>query len=553
MADNTPQNGTATIATDGIVTLNGATVPEVQAQRVKIGFGSDGVFRDVDASNGLPVLQNDVTASGSLAAAAQTVVLALNGQSGASVQLSGTWVGTVTFEGSNDGTNWTSVNAVAATTSQPQPTATVNGLYRLTPGGLMQLRANMTAFTSGSATVSMRASAGAGGFFANQILPTKITDGTNTATIKAASTAAVAGDSPLVVTMHPSTAATPVNVSAALPVGSNKIGSVDINADPDTLASGTISTTDIVVAAPSGTGAFVSGTSTSGSYVFVLCPGGDSAWNTQITGLTTGTLYFEGSLDSTNGIDGNWISVNGRQTGVVNTVLSNNSTTNGLYRGNTSGLKYYRIRSVGALTGTPAIVIRLSAGIGATFLNASIPAGANAIGTVQQATLTKATQGTTGVTTQDLKDAGRSARTITLDSFAVAATTETLNTMSYSSDNGTATTGTSYTVTAGKRLRIQTISISVHTIAGNTTSATVIVRLRANNAGAAIVTSPIQLVIPIVGTAVANQAVGPDIIAIPDGWEFVAGAGIGITTTCAGFVTTTAAPKVDISLIGYEY
>ena len=56
MADNTAQNGTATIATDGITTLNGGTVAEVQAQRVKVGFGSDSVFRDVDAANGLPVV-----------------------------------------------------------------------------------------------------------------------------------------------------------------------------------------------------------------------------------------------------------------------------------------------------------------------------------------------------------------------------------------------------------------------------------------------------------------------------------------------------------------
>jgi hypothetical protein len=172
---------------------------------------------------------------------------------------------------------------------------------------------------------------------------------------------------------------------------------------------------------------------------------------------------------------------------------------------------------------------------------------------VTQATLTKAVQGATGVTTQDLKDAGRSARTITLDSFAVAATAETLNTMSYSTDNATLTTGTSYTVTAGKRFRLQAIMAALHTIAGNTTAVSVIVRLRVNNAGAGIVTSPVQMVIPIAGVAAANQSVGPDIIPIPDGWEFVAGAGLAITTACPGFVATTAAPKVDIALIGYEY
>lgn len=151
---------------------------------------------------------------------------------------------------------------------------------------------------------------------------------------------------------------------------------------PDVIATGTITTTDIAIAAPAGAGAFVTGTSTAGSYVFVLCGGGDTAWNIQITGLTSGNLYFEGSLDSTNGIDGQWIAINGRQTGVVNTVLANNASANGMYRGNTSGLKYFRVRSAGTLTGTPAIVIRISDGQGATFLNASIPAGTNSIGTV---------------------------------------------------------------------------------------------------------------------------------------------------------------------------
>lgn len=149
---------------------------------------------------------------------------------------------------------------------------------------------------------------------------------------------------------------------------------------PDITATGTITATDAVVAAPAGAGATVSGTSTASSYVFVAMSGGDSAWNVQITGLTSGSLYFEGSLDSTNGINGQWVAVNGRQTGIVNTVLGYVATTNGVFRGNTSGLKYFRVRSVGALTGTPAIVINISDGTGAIFLNASIPAGSNNIG-----------------------------------------------------------------------------------------------------------------------------------------------------------------------------
>lgn len=160
---------------------------------------------------------------------------------------------------------------------------------------------------------------------------------------------------------------------------------------PDFTNTGTITAADAVVAAPSGTGALLSGASTAGSLVAANCIGGDSAWNLQVTGMTAGTLYFEGSLDSTTGTDGNWVAVNARQSGVVNTILGISTTTNGVFRGNTSGMKWIRVRAVGALTGTPAIVLRISDGEGAMFLNASIPAGTNTIGSFKKAPSTTGT------------------------------------------------------------------------------------------------------------------------------------------------------------------
>lgn len=120
----------------------------------------------------------DNTSLGTLSAASQTVTLSIFSKSAATIQISGTWVGTITFEGSIDGVTFNSINAVAASTSQPQSTTTVNGLYRLTPAGLLQIRAIMTAFTSGSASISMRVSPSTGGVFVNQVLPVKITDDT---------------------------------------------------------------------------------------------------------------------------------------------------------------------------------------------------------------------------------------------------------------------------------------------------------------------------------------------------------------------------------------
>lgn len=109
---------------------------------------------------------------GALAALNATASLPIaGGYSATVVQLAGTWVGTITFEGTLDGTNWSPINGILSSTAGPSSTATTNGIYRLTPGGLSQIRANMTAYTSGSATINMRASSATGGVFFNQLLP----------------------------------------------------------------------------------------------------------------------------------------------------------------------------------------------------------------------------------------------------------------------------------------------------------------------------------------------------------------------------------------------
>ena len=164
MADNLtlPAAG-AVVATDD--------VGGFQYQRVKPAFGVDGAAIDASALNPFPVTDIDSTATGALAAAAANVAVLLQGKSAAAIQITGTWVGTLAFEGTLDGTTWQAINAVGAATSVPVTSTQANGLFRLTPGGLAQIRVNMTAFGSGSAVVSMRASAATGGVFANQVLP----------------------------------------------------------------------------------------------------------------------------------------------------------------------------------------------------------------------------------------------------------------------------------------------------------------------------------------------------------------------------------------------
>ena len=114
---------------------------------------------------------SDITATGTIAALNANVALALNGQSGSRVQITGTWVGTLQFEGTVDGTNWQSINAVQAGLTTIPQTTTTNGVFSPTPAGFAQFRVTATAWTSGTATVNIRASVGGGGTYLNQNLP----------------------------------------------------------------------------------------------------------------------------------------------------------------------------------------------------------------------------------------------------------------------------------------------------------------------------------------------------------------------------------------------
>ena len=63
MADNLgyTEGSGAKVATDDLVTLNGAAVSEAQhAQRMKVGFGADGDFNDVNGNSPLPVFDAQI-------------------------------------------------------------------------------------------------------------------------------------------------------------------------------------------------------------------------------------------------------------------------------------------------------------------------------------------------------------------------------------------------------------------------------------------------------------------------------------------------------------
>lgn len=104
----------------------------------------------------------DVPGSGTIAAAAATVSMPLSGCASAAFVLSGTWSGSLVAELSVDGGNtWVSAYVwqppTPAVTPQVLATVTANGTYVVMPvPGASHVRVRASAWTSGSASVSMR-------------------------------------------------------------------------------------------------------------------------------------------------------------------------------------------------------------------------------------------------------------------------------------------------------------------------------------------------------------------------------------------------------------
>ena len=117
--------------------------------------------------------------TGSLTAANQAVTFTLNGEANASFQVTGTWVGTLNFEASNNNVDWDPINALKAgqaTISQTITEAGNNDIYRCTTAGFGFVRARCSIFTSGTIIITANTSTNTSGVFLNFPLPA----GTNT-------------------------------------------------------------------------------------------------------------------------------------------------------------------------------------------------------------------------------------------------------------------------------------------------------------------------------------------------------------------------------------
>jgi hypothetical protein len=137
----------------------------VSGNPVLIG-GSDGTNArtlKTDTTGVLAVENLDTIASGTITALNGAVTtVEVDGNSTTTIQITGTWVATLVFEGSLDNTNWFSLNAAPFPSGTYVTSTTANGFWQTNTAGVDYVRVRASAFTSGTASVLIDVSAGVG-------------------------------------------------------------------------------------------------------------------------------------------------------------------------------------------------------------------------------------------------------------------------------------------------------------------------------------------------------------------------------------------------------
>jgi hypothetical protein len=151
--------------------------------------------------------------------AGSTASFAISGYSTVKVEVTGTWTGTITLEGSADGAvTWVTAAAHQPGTSYSTNNFTANFIGESLTTGLTNYRARATAAWTGTATVRVVETVNPANTYV--LNPLTLRDGVTqsiTSTIKAASTAAGASDTALVVGLSP---------NSPLPPGTNALGTI---------------------------------------------------------------------------------------------------------------------------------------------------------------------------------------------------------------------------------------------------------------------------------------------------------------------------------------
>jgi hypothetical protein len=172
--------------------------------------------------------------------------------------------------------------------------------------------------------------------------------------------------------------------------------------------------------------------------------------------------------------------------------------------------------------------------------------------TIVAAVLAKGTQGANGLSTQDLKDAGRNPVNYFMALPVLTTAAEVMQALTgYKGGVAVAANVSPAVVTAGKIYRVESVTLIYVSVAA---AGSALFRLRANLGGAGVVGSPLVMNF-VIGTPAAAAGVSQtEVVPIPDGLEFQAGTGIAVGMVGLSAVQALAAAGYGMAIIqGYEY
>lgn len=217
-----------------------------------------------------------------------------------------------------------------------------------------------------------------------------------------------------------------------------------------------------------------------------------------------------------------------------------------------AGFSFYRMRLSTVLTGSGSVTLNMTLVNEAfTVVEAAVQqfgpnlhvvlddaAGLNPVNTVA-----KGTQAARALGVQDFKDSGRTIKVFS--ATFTAATTEALITLTPITNGTAGSTGTSFSVTAGKTFRIQSMFVTTRN-AGAAIQG-VVCNLRMTASGAVAANSPLVCTVGAGSLSATANNVGQGAADVPDGLELSGTMQFGISQI------GTATAGNTITLIGYEY
>ena len=151
-------------------------------------------------------------------------------------------------------------------------------------------------------------------------------------------------------------------------------------------------------------------------------------------------------------------------------------------------------------------------------------------------------------------DASRTTLAITLEATPTT-TAETLQTVQLSLSGATPAPFTSRTITTGKRVRFQALSLTVEALGSDTGPQRAYLRLRSEPAAATTAASPLQLILACAFNGGVVKGSSRELIEIADGFD-LSGDGdttYGFTLECPDYVAGTGTLQVKATILAFEY